>query len=103
MASKDYFITNSKVIAKRKLKELFKTVIIDNVEIEQGWYRITWINPKTFYANCLESQTWMPKYLDSLLNMLEVPENQKEIKTDKQIDEEHKEKIYDDLKSKTCK
>lgn len=100
MVSKNYFITNSKTIAKRKLKELFKTVIISDIFIEDKWYRITWLTPKEFYKNCLEDQTGMPKYLDNLLNMLEIPENQKEIKTDKQLEDEHKAKIYDDLSNK---
>ena len=103
MASKDYFITNSKKIAIKKLKDLFSKVIIQDVRIDWKGYRIEWLNQKEFYKNSVEAQNDLDKYLDFLLNKFETPENQKDIKTDEQLEVEQKANIFDDLSKKTKK
>jgi hypothetical protein len=61
------------------------------------------LNQKEFYKNSVEAQNDLDKYLDFLLNKFETPENQKDIKTDEQLEVEQKAKIFDDLSKKTKK
>ncbi len=98
MASKNYFITNSKKIAQRKIKQLINEVIIQNILIEDKWYRIERITPKEMYANMVEAQydLW-EKYVNTLLNMLEPEDNKQIIKSEAELAEEEKAKIYDNL------
>lgn len=97
---KNYFITNSKSKAQKKLKDLFNTKIISAVELEPKGYRIEWIEPKEFYKDAVEQQGSMDKYLEYLLQQLEPVSERKETKTDKQIEEEEKAKIYEELGGK---
>lgn len=94
---KDYFITNDKKVVIKELKKIFKKYIISDVKIETNGYRIEWVNQKEFYKNSVEAQNDMDKYLAFLITKLDTEEHREEILTDKQEEDQEKEKIFDSL------
>lgn len=98
--SSNYFITNDKEIAQKKLISLFGEVIIsDIIQVKRG-YKITRISPKELYKSSVESQSEMDNYLKYLLSKLETQEVSDKIQEDlseKLSEEKHKEEIQEDL------